>query len=98
SSEDRFLGYELGQGRPYSEDTARRVDAEVDRLLAESHQAVLTLLESARERLDRLAMTLLRKETVEYEELVRLLGPRPAAAVASEVVASGRKNGGNLTG
>jgi cell division protease FtsH len=82
SGEDRFLGYELGQGRTYSEDTARRVDAEVERLLAESHQAVRALLESAREPLDRLATMLLKKETVEYDELVQLLGPRPAAAAA----------------
>ncbi len=79
SSEDRFLGYELGQGRPYSEDTARRIDAEVERLLDDSHSAVLNLLESAHDRLDQLAAALLEKETVEYDELVQLLGPRPAA-------------------
>ncbi len=77
SSEDRFLGYELGHTRPYSEDTARRVDAEVDRLLAESHEAVRALLTAARDRLDRLAAALLEKETVEYDELVQLLGARP---------------------
>ncbi|MCP5304763.1 MAG: ATP-dependent metallopeptidase FtsH/Yme1/Tma family protein [Chromatiaceae bacterium] len=77
SGEDRFLGYELGQGRPYSEDTARRVDAEIERLLSESHDAVRRLLEAARERLDRLASALLEKETVEYDDLLRLLGPRP---------------------
>ena len=79
SSEDRFLGYELGQGRPYSEDTARRIDAEVERLLDDSHSTVLNLLESAHDRLDQLAAALLEKETVEYDELVQLLGPRPAA-------------------
>ena len=78
SSEDRFLGYELGQGRPYSEETARRIDAEVNRLLAESHAAVLELLSSARDRLDGLAQALLERETVGGDELVHLLGPRPA--------------------
>ncbi|EXJ15384.1 ATP-dependent zinc metalloprotease FtsH [Imhoffiella purpurea] len=78
SGEDRFLGYELGQGRPYSEETARRIDAEVNRLLAESHAAVLSLLSSARDRLDALAQALLERETVGEEELVRILGPRPA--------------------
>jgi cell division protease FtsH len=75
SGEDRFLGYELGRTRPYSEDTARRIDAEVDRLLTESHEAVQSLLESARDRLDRLAEALLERETIEYEELESLLGP-----------------------
>jgi cell division protease FtsH len=78
SSEDRFLGYELGRNRPYSEDTARRIDAEVDRLLDESHQTVRGLLASARGRLDRLASALLEKETVEHAELVELLGARPS--------------------
>jgi cell division protease FtsH len=77
SSEDRFLGYELGQGRPYSEETARRIDAEVDRLLSESHATVLELLASARDRLDSLAQALLERETVGGDELVELLGPRP---------------------
>jgi cell division protease FtsH len=79
SSEDRFLGYELGRSRPYSEDTARRIDAEVNRLLTESHEAVRALIESARDRLDRLAGALLERETVEHEELKRLLGPRSVA-------------------
>jgi len=78
SGEDRFLGYELTQNRSYSEETARRIDAEVNRLLDESHQAVRALLASARDRLDRLAETLLEKETIEYTELEDLLGPRPS--------------------
>lgn len=77
SGENRFLGYELGQGRPYSEETARRIDAEVDRLLMESHTAALALLRSARDRLDALAEALLERETIDARELERLLGPRP---------------------
>jgi cell division protease FtsH len=78
SSEDRFLGYELGQGRSYSEDTARRIDEAVDSLLEERHGTVRRLLEDGRERLDRLAAALLERETVEFGELEQLLGPRPA--------------------
>jgi len=78
SSEDRFLGYELGQGRTYSEDTAKRIDEAVGALLEERHAAVRRLLEDARDRLDRLAEALLTQETVEYDELERLLGPKPA--------------------
>jgi len=78
SGADRFLGYELGQGRPYSEDTARRIDGAVNVLLEERHGAVRRLLGDARERLDRLAEALLKQETVEFDELERLLGPRPA--------------------
>jgi cell division protease FtsH len=78
SGEDRFLGYELGQGRTYSEDTARRIDQAVSLLLEERHGTVRRMLAEARERLDRLAEALLERETVEFDELEQLLGPRPA--------------------
>ncbi|MEJ2590902.1 MAG: ATP-dependent zinc metalloprotease FtsH [Candidatus Thiodiazotropha sp.] len=79
AGEDRFLGYEWGRARPYSEETARRIDLEVERLLTESQQAVRAQLEQARDRLDRLAEALLHRETVDHEALVRLLGPRGVA-------------------
>ena len=72
-----FLGYELTQGREYSDATAAKVDQEVQRLLNERHEVVRQLLIKSRELLDRLAAALLEKEVVEREELIRLLGPRP---------------------
>jgi cell division protease FtsH len=83
AGEDRFLGYELGRSRPYSEETARRIDAEVNRLLEENHKAVRELLKHDSERLDRLAEALLEKETVEYEELEQLLGQRESYDVVA---------------
>ncbi len=71
-----FLGYELAQGRDYSEATAAQVDQDVRRLLNEQHQVVNKLLSSAREKLDALVEALLVEETVNQEELTRLLGPR----------------------
>src|SRR5437667_9364107 len=58
-----FLGYELAQGREYSEATAARIDQEVQRLLEEQHKAVYELLTGAREKLDLLVDTLLKEET-----------------------------------
>src|SRR6185437_842434 len=52
--EQPFLGYQIGQGRDYSEATAARVDREVESLLAERQSGVLRLLTSARDRLDAL--------------------------------------------
>jgi len=74
--ENRFLGYELGGGRSYSEDTARRIDQTVAALLQERHDAVRRLLAGARDRLDLLAEALLARETVAHDELEQLLGPR----------------------
>ena len=71
-----FLGYEISQGRDYSEATAARIDQEVSRLLQETHDAVRRCLTGSRERLDRLVDALLQEETVSSDQLVRILGPR----------------------
>jgi cell division protease FtsH len=75
--EQPFLGYQLAQGRDYSEATAARIDAEVQELLARRRDAVRSLLEGARDRLDALAELLLKEETVGEDDLERLLGARP---------------------
>jgi cell division protease FtsH len=74
--EQPFLGYELSQGREYSETTAARVDHEVQRLLAERHEAANKLISSRREQLDRMVELLLQKETLDQAELFQVLGPR----------------------
>ena len=80
-----FLGYEISQGREYSEATAARIDQEVQQLLEERRQAVRKLLESARIKLDRLVDVLLREETVAQERLAQILGPRPVSVAAGRL-------------
>ena len=75
--EQPFIGYRLSQERDFSEDTAARIDREIQRLLDERHEAVRRLLMDARKHLDLLAETLLKEETINHEDLVRILGPRP---------------------
>ncbi len=75
--EQPFLGYQLSQGRSYSEATASRIDQEVEHLLASREAAVRQLLSGARDRLDALAATLLKDEIVRDEMLGQLLGVRP---------------------
>jgi cell division protease FtsH len=71
-----FLGYELAQGRDYSEATAAKIDQEVTSILDERHEQVRALLTKNRDKLDRLAQTLLQEETLDHEKLTELLGPR----------------------
>jgi cell division protease FtsH len=81
-SEDHqpFLGYDLSQGREYSEATAAKIDQEVQRLLEERHKAVHQLLTREREKLDYLVETLLHEETIGQNLLTEILGPRPEAS------------------
>jgi cell division protease FtsH len=73
-----FLGYELTQNREYSEELAARIDKDVQQLLKERYDFARQLLVNAREQLDLLVKALLQEETVQQEDLVRILGPRAA--------------------
>lgn len=77
--EQPFLGYELAQGRDYSEATAAQIDGDIQRLLADGHETVRGLLTKFRPQLEQLVQTLLKEETVDRGALVRVLGPRSQA-------------------
>lgn len=79
-----FLGYELAQGRDYSENTAARIDEQVERVLKERYETVRKLLTGARPQLDSLVQKLLQEETLLEDQLVLVLGPRPQAPSAKE--------------
>jgi len=91
NEEQPFLGYEISQGRDYSEETAKRIDHDVQDLLAERGNHVEQLLGENRNQLDLLADTLLREETIDQDTIEKLLGPRseiivpqiPTAAAAA---------------
>jgi cell division protease FtsH len=74
-----FLGYELAQGRDYSEATAAQIDHEVQQMLEDAHERVRRCLSDSRARLDALVERLLQEETVAADELTTILGPRAGA-------------------
>jgi len=76
NEEQPFLGYEISQGRDYSEETAARIDEDVRRLLDSQHEYVKKLLAGARDKLDELVQVLLQEETIDQDVMIRILGPR----------------------
>jgi cell division protease FtsH len=74
-----FLGYELTQGRDYSEQTAAQIDRDIRAILDKCHNEVKALLEREHEKLDNLVDTLLKDETIDQVDLERILGPRVGA-------------------
>jgi cell division protease FtsH len=69
-----FLDLGLPSGaKEYSEDTAREIDQEVKRLIDDGHAKVRELLSANQDRLKTLAAALLEKETIEGEEIRRIL-------------------------
>ncbi len=64
--------------KPYSEETARLIDHEVRKLILEVHDKTKKLLESKRDALEAIARELLTREVIHTDDIIRLLGERPA--------------------
>ena len=71
----------FGATRSFSEDTARAIDAEVLRIIAESHDEARRLLTEHRRALDALAEALLARETLDEREILEVTGLPPAPAL-----------------
>ena len=71
-----YLGeFSMPARREFSEETARKIDAEVQQLLREAEVRVHATLIARRKELDTLSQLLLRYETVEREALLKFLSP-----------------------
>ena len=83
SSGEVFMGRDMGHGRDFSERIAERVDQEVRLLIEQAHNEAYQVINDNRDVLDRLALALLEKETLDHLELaeiftdVKKLPPRP---------------------
>ena len=72
-----FLGREMSRPKDYSEDTAVLIDSEIKRIVTESASRAKALLETNLEKLHLLARSLLERETLDGEEINRILITRP---------------------
>jgi len=64
-----FLGLEISRQPDYSEEPARRIDAEVSRLLREAHERAVRILQENREKLEMVAHRLLELETIDGRDV-----------------------------
>ena len=67
---------EMYFGKPYSEQTAVLIDAEVKKLIESAHKKAEEILTANREGFEKLAALLLEKEVVFSEDLEAIFGPR----------------------
>jgi len=77
--------------REYSEETARRIDDEISKLLETAHGRVRETLTARREVLTSLAKLLIEKEVVGRDDLVALLKSTEAARPESPPAISGAR-------
>jgi cell division protease FtsH len=69
--------------KPYSETTAREIDEEVRKIIAEAYTRTKKLLQSKKDKLTILAEQLLEKEVLFQSDLEALVGPRPFEQLTS---------------
>jgi cell division protease FtsH len=77
SGPNGYAGGHAGE-RPFSEETAEAIDAEVRRIISESHEEAKRLLTANRRQLDALAAALVARETLSEAEILQVTGLPPA--------------------
>ncbi len=73
SEEQIFLGREIAQHRDYSDETARKIDSEVSKLIQNAYSRAKEVLQENLDILHKLAELLLDKETIQGQELDALI-------------------------
>jgi len=69
-----FLGREFGEQRNYSEKVAAQIDKEVAKFVKNAENQAKKILTKKKGLLEKIAQTLIKKETIEKEEFEELIG------------------------
>jgi len=108
-----FLGTELLSSRWHSEETAKQIDQQVQKLLRDAYQRALDIVKGGREKIERLTQALLAYETINVDEIAKLFAgtavedlrqatpeeePRPAPAPSGGATADKRGGQEDLPG
>ena len=87
-----FLGRDYGNTQDYSDETARRIDDEVARIMQQAHERARQVLLAHQDQMHLMASVLLERETVEDEACQALLDNRWAEYVAHEQSEEGKRS------
>ena len=74
-----FLGKEISEQRNYSEKVAAKIDKEVEKFIKNAEKEAEKILSKKKKLLDKIAQTLIAKETIEREEFEKLMKSRTPA-------------------
>ncbi len=73
ASKEVFLGRDLVKEKKYSEGTARLIDLEVSKIINQAYNEVIELINKYKDKLIKVAETLLQQETINEEEFNQLV-------------------------
>ncbi len=68
---------EYGFTKPYSEETAQKIDTEISKIIEKQYQRAIALLKENKDKLTELAERLLEKEVIFKDDLEKIFGKRP---------------------
>ncbi|MGB6837952.1 MAG: ATP-dependent zinc metalloprotease FtsH [Dehalococcoidia bacterium] len=83
-----FLGREITEQRNYSEKVAEQIDEEVRRIIDHAYQTAKKVLTENRAKLDQVVRVVLEEETIEGEDLNKLLESPPGEEPVAEEAAA----------
>jgi len=72
--------------KPYSEETGRKIDKEISKMIEAQYVRAIELLDNNREKLTILAELLLEKEVIFKDDLLEIFGKRPFDVETEEVI------------
>jgi cell division protease FtsH len=96
-----FLGRSITKTTNMSEETMRKVDAEIRRIIDDQYALARRLIEENRDKVEAMAKALLEFETIDAEQIddiVQGRPPRPPKATPSSTPPSGGKPAGGIEG
>ena len=68
---------EYGFTKPYSEETAQKIDEEISKIIEEQYKRAIAILDKNKDKLTQLAERLLEKEVIFKDDLEKIFGKRP---------------------
>jgi len=92
-----FLGKEIHEEKNYSEETAREIDNQVTKFIADAYEVAKKILIDKKDLLDKISHILLEKETIEQSEFNEIMGIAPIVEVKEEVAVEATKSKTEVT-
>ncbi len=90
-------GQDYGFTRPYSEETARIIDQEVARILAEQYERAKSIIRQYAAQHNRLRDMLVEREVIYHDDVQDVLGPRKWKSRTDEIIELNKKDAPRLS-
>ncbi len=71
--EEVFIGRDMGVKKTYSEDTAKLIDSEIQKIVNEGYKKAIEIIKENRDKMDKMAQTLLEKEVIDSKEIDEII-------------------------